>query len=80
MKIGSKISEWDDLPTKTRLIVGYRGPYNLDTNRSAYEIAGHKYKNRKTIYYLPSKKLLTGDEIGDFTELPTGTLIFLPST
>jgi hypothetical protein len=80
MKIGSKISEWDDLPTKTRLIVGYRGPYNLDKNRSAYEIAGRTYKNRKTIYYLPSKKLLTGDEIGDFTELPTGTQIFLPST
>lgn len=80
MKVGSKISEWDDLPAKTRLIVGYRGPYKLDKNRSVYEIAGHKYKNRKTIYYLPSKKLLPGDEIDDFTELPTGTLIFLPST
>ena len=80
MKTGSKISEWDDLPVETRLIVGYRGPYKLDKNQSAYDIAGHRYKNRKTIYYLPSKKLLAGDEIEDFTELPSGTLIFLPSS
>ena len=80
IKSGSKVSDWDDLPAKTRLIVGYRGPYKLYKNRSAYRIAGNKYKDRKTVYYLPSQKLLTGDEIDDFTQLPTGTLIFLPST
>jgi hypothetical protein len=80
IKSGSMISDWDDLPFKTRLIVGYRGPYKLYKNRSAYRIVGNKYKDRKTVYYLPSKKLLAGDEIDDFTQLPTGTLIFLPST
>ncbi len=80
IKSGSKVSDWDDLPAKTRLIVGYRGPYKLYKNRSAYRIAGNKYKDRKTVYYLPSKKLLAGDEIDDFTQLPAGTLIFLPST
>jgi hypothetical protein len=80
IKSGSQISDWDDLPIKTRLIVGYRGPYKLYKNRSAYQIAGKKYKDRKIVYYLPSKKLLAGDEIDDFTQLPTGTLIFLPST
>lgn len=80
IKSGPNISDWDDLPVKTRLIVGYRGPYKLRKNRSAYRIAGNKYKDREIVYYLPSKKLLAGDEIADFTQLPTGTLIFLPST
>jgi N-acetylmuramoyl-L-alanine amidase len=80
IKLGSMISDWDDLPAKTRFIVGYRGPYKLYKNHYAYRIAGHEYKDRKTIYYLPSKKLLAGDRIGDFKQLPTGTLIFLPNT
>ena len=80
IKIGSMISDWDDLPAKTRLIVGYRGPYELYKDRSAYQIAGPKYKDRKTIYYLPPKKLLVGDKINDFKGLPKGTLIYLPNT
>ena len=80
IKVGSMISDWDDLPAKTRLIVGYRGPYTLSNGRSAYKIAGKKYKDRKTIYYLPPKRLLAGDKINDFKNLPKGTLIFLPNT
>ncbi len=80
INVGSMISDWDDLPAKTRLIVGYRGPFELHKGRSAYQIAGKKYKDRKTIYYLPPKKLLAGDKINDFKGLPKGTLIYLPNT
>jgi len=80
MKVGSMISDWDDLPAKTKLIVGYRGPFELHKGRSAYQIAGKKYKDRKTIYYLPPKKILAGDKIYDFKGLPKGTLVFLPDT
>ena len=80
VKSGSLISDWDDLPVKTRLIVDYRGPFKLHKNQSAYGIAGNNYKDRMTVYYLPSQKLMAGDEIEDFSELPTGTLMFLPST
>ena len=80
IKSGSSISDWDDLPAGTRLIIGYRGPYTLHKNRTAYRITGLKYKDQKTIYYLPPKKLLSGIEIKDFNRLPAGTLIFLPST
>lgn len=80
IKYGSAISDWDDLPARTRLIIGYRGPYRLHKNRTAYRIAGLKYKDQKTIYYLPPKKLLGGDQIKDFNRLPAGTLVFLPST
>ena len=78
IKYGSMISNWDDLPVKTKIIIGYHGPFKIYKDRSAYQIAGVKYKDRKTIYYLPTQKLLAGDNIKDFSELPSGTLIFLP--
>ncbi|MGB5749592.1 MAG: peptidoglycan recognition family protein [Desulfobacterales bacterium] len=80
IKPGSMINDWDDLPAKTRLIIGYKGPYKLNKDRTAFRIAGFKYKDHETIYYLPSKKLLNGNKIRDFSQLPIGTYIFLPST
>jgi hypothetical protein len=78
IKYGSMISNWDDLPVKTKIIIGYRGPFKIQKDRSAYQIAGVKYKDRKTIYYLPTQKLLAGNNIRDFNDLPSGTLVFLP--
>ena len=75
---GSMISDWDDLPAKTRLIIGYKGPFPVRKNRSAYRIAGAGYKDPKIIYYLPSNQLLGGNRIKDFNRLQAGTLVFLP--
>jgi len=72
------ISDWDDLPVRTKIIIGYRGPFEIHKDRTAYRIAGFKYKDKKTIYYLPGQKLLAGNKIKNFNTLPTGTLIFLP--
>jgi N-acetyl-anhydromuramyl-L-alanine amidase AmpD len=80
IKPGSMINDWDDLPAKTRLIIGYKGPYRLNKERTPFRIAGFKYKDHETIYYLPSKKLLNGNRIRDFNQLPIGTFIFLPVT
>lgn len=80
IKNGTMISDWDDLPIKTRLIIGYKGPFAVDKNRSAYRIAGNGYKDPKTIYYLPSNQVLSGNKIQDFSRLQAGTLIFLPAT
>ncbi len=80
IKHGSIINDWDDLPAKTRLIIGYKGPFRINKNRTAFSIAGFKYKDQKTIYYLPPNKLLNGKEIRDFSQLPIGTYIFLPAT
>lgn len=80
IKYGSKISDWDDLPVKTKIIIGYRGPFRIHKDRTAYRIAGLKYKDRETIYYLPNQGLLAGNKIKDFYKLPTGTLVFLPSS
>lgn len=79
IKSGSAIYDWDDLPVRTRLIIGYKGPYQLRKDQSAYRIAGNGYKDQRTIYYLPSKLLLGGDKIEDFSRLQHGTLVFLPA-
>ncbi len=79
VKNGSMIDDWDDLPVRTRLIIGYRGPYELRKNRSAYRIAGKDYNAQDTIYYLPSNQLLSGNAIKDFSRLQAGTLVFLPA-
>jgi hypothetical protein len=76
---GSMINDWDDLPAKTKLIIGYEGPFRLSKKRSAYGIAGKKYKDPQTIYYLPPNQLLGGNKIEDFSRLQAGTLVFIPS-
>ncbi len=75
---GSKISDWDDLPLKTRLLVGYKGPFPITKVQTAYKIAGNKYKASETIYYLSPGRLMTGDKMGDFSRLPKGAKIYLP--
>jgi hypothetical protein len=80
IKTGSMISDWDDLPIKTRLIVGYKGAFKLTEDQYAFQIAGTMYKDQRTIYYLPSKKLLSGNKINNFKRLQSGTLVFLPQS
>jgi len=78
IKNGAVISDWDDLPVSTRLLIGYKGPFPVSKDRSAYSIAGARYKDPQTIYYLPSRQLLRGNKIKDFSRLQAGTLVFLP--
>ncbi len=75
---GSRIPDWDDLPRKTQLIVGYQGPFLITDAVTAYGIAGQKYKDRGTVYFLPPGHVKTGDDITDFSNLPKGTQVYLP--
>ncbi|MDD9303452.1 MAG: N-acetylmuramoyl-L-alanine amidase [Desulfobacter sp.] len=75
---GSRIKDWDDLPAGTRLVVGYKGPFTITPEKTAYKIAGQKYKQKTIIYYLPGPGLLSGDMINDFSDLPKGVRVYLP--
>ncbi|WP_027362795.1 N-acetylmuramoyl-L-alanine amidase [Desulfospira joergensenii] len=75
---GAQISDWDDLPIKTRLIIGYQGPHKITKDRTAYRIAGSAYKSEKTVYHFPSGRVTTGNKVKDFSQLPRGTEIYLP--
>ena len=76
---GSGISDWDDLPPQTKLILGYKGPFKITDSQTAFKIAGHHYNDGKTVYYLPGGGLICGDQITDFSNLPKGTQIYLPA-
>lgn len=75
---GSAIRDWDDLPVGTRLVVGYKGPYAITKTRTAYGIAGKKYKDKFVIYHLPQLGPIQGDKVADFNDLPRGATIYLP--
>jgi N-acetyl-anhydromuramyl-L-alanine amidase AmpD len=77
-KNGRAVSDWDELPEKTRLIIGYRGPYRITSKQNPRKIAGNRYNHPTVLYYYPSYKLIAGNKIQDFRKLPTGTLLFLP--
>jgi hypothetical protein len=79
MKNGSQISDWDDLPSETKVIVGYKGPYKVTSRRPPLKIAGMRYKKESTLYYFPNKRIIPGDQVKDFKRLPRGVLIFLPN-
>jgi len=78
VKNGRIISDWDDLPHMTRLIVGYRGPYPITPKQYPYQIAGQDYKSSQALYYYPSRKIVAGSDIRNFDKLPAGTLLFIP--
>ena len=80
IKTGSTISDWDDLPIKTRMIIGYKGPYRIDKDQYAFQLAGSLYKDQRTIYYIPPKKIMSGNQIQNFKQLRSGTLVFLPQS
>lgn len=75
---GRVISDWDDLPSGTRLVVGYKGPFNLTKYKTAYKIAGAKFKDPGTIYNIPGRGPVPGNKISDFSDLPKGTGVYLP--
>ncbi len=75
---GSSLKDWDDLPAETRLIVGYKGPYTITPDQTAYRITGGKYKDKSVVYHMPSGRLVTGDNVKDFNALPIGVSLYLP--
>ena len=78
MKTGQQISDWDDLPSNTQIIIGYREPLTITRGRLPIKIAGKRYNDEKTLYYFPNKKLIPGDQIKSFNNIPAGVLVFLP--
>jgi hypothetical protein len=78
---GREVSDWDGLPENTRIIVGYRGPYEVTAGKPAGKIAGTSYNKKDTLYYFPNKKrIVAGDAVRDFKRLPEGVLFFLPAS
>ena len=78
MKSGKQISDWDDFPSNTKLIIGYRQPVRITATRHPLKIAGSWYNDRKTLYYFPNRSLIPGSQIANFKKLPDGVMVFMP--
>ncbi len=78
LKNGREIADWDDLPTNTRIIIGYQNPQAVTLKRSPLRIAGESYNQVQTLYYFPDNSLVPGDRVQDFKHLPKGVQVFVP--
>ena len=78
MKNGGQISDWDDFPTNTKLIIGYRQPVRITSKRLPLTVAGKQYNHPQTIYYFPDRSLVPGNRVKDFKDLPSGVFVFIP--
>ena len=78
MKNGKQIFDWDDFPSNTKLIIGYRQPVKITATRHPLNIAGKQYNDGKTLYYFPNRSLIPGNRVKDFKDLPSGVLMFIP--
>lgn len=76
---GNLIRDWDALPSGTKLIIGYKGPFVIQNveGKTAWGIARKAYNHSETIYLVPGEFLVTGDRVKDFNDLPRGTQVFL---
>lgn len=79
---GDQIRDWDSLPDKTRLIIGYEGPLLIEDKigKTPWGLAGKACNQSQTIYTIPGRGLVTGNNIGDFNDLPRGSKIFIKIT
>jgi hypothetical protein len=78
LKNGREIFDWDELPSGTKMIIGYRGPYKITSHRSLLKIVGKRYNQNETVYYFPNKNIICGDAVKDFRRLPGKVLVFVP--
>lgn len=79
VKDGTKIRDWDSLPSGVKMFTGYKGPFILGSTRgkTAWGLAGKKYNKKETIYYIPGSGIVTGDKMRSFNDLPKYSKIFL---
>lgn len=75
---GSQISDWDELPPRTKMIIGYRNNGRISQAKPPSKIAGSRYKDHKTVYYFPDASLVTGNIIKNFKKFPSGVQVYLP--
>lgn len=78
VKNGTQISDWDELPPRTKMIVGYRNNGHISSAKPPSKIAGSRYKDQNTVYYFPDTSLITGNIIKNFRRFPSGVQVYLP--
>jgi hypothetical protein len=76
---GDEVRHWNRLPAGTEVYLDLPGtPAGVLTReRTAWSIAAGDYDAATTLYVFPDGAARRGDEIGDWSAVPTGTRVFL---
>jgi hypothetical protein len=77
VRIGNQLSQGllNNLPDNTKVLIGYIYGGHITKGRSAYEVSGNRWNYPSTVYRMPDKQIITGDEL-DQNHIKRGTLIF----
>jgi hypothetical protein len=73
---GSAISQVAAIPDGTKVLVAYREISRPQTRSAIGEDLEDVYLASRTLYLFPDRTLRSGDQIANFTRLPTGVRLF----
>ncbi len=78
-RTGAQIPEWNDLPVGTEVYLDLpsRPTGVLSKEQTAWRIAGGDYDSDTTLYLFPEGRALRGDEITDWSNLSSGTAVYV---
>jgi N-acetylmuramoyl-L-alanine amidase len=78
-RTGDQIPEWNDLPVGTEVYLDLPSAPTgvLSKDQTAWRIAGGDYDSETTLYYFPEGRVLRGDEITDWSNLASGTAVYV---
>lgn len=86
-KRGNEIRNWKKIPVGTRVMLQGERRDNVpegvkvlgEDGPTAWDVAGHEYNAKTTIYFLPDGRVRTGDDLSDaeLKSLPKGTRLLV---
>jgi len=76
---------WKRLPAGTRVLLNVESDQNVDQGpiktlergKTAWSLAGPKYRNKTTFYFLPNGEVLPGHRVSDWDALPEHTRMIM---
>jgi len=73
---GDVITKQGPVPVGTKVLVAYRELPKPQSTNAVGESLQDVYLNSRTLYLFPDRTLRSGDQIGNFTELPSAIRVF----
>ncbi len=77
---GDQVKDWDQIPQGTRMLIRYQPPKTIGAlqGTTPWSMAGPRFNHPDSVYFIPPTQLIVGSEVGDFSNFPKGSLLFLP--
>lgn len=87
---GNRVAQqvrWSRIPKGTKVLLNYKvtasvtedkGPiYRITSDRTAWSIAGRKYRSSSVKYIFPGNRIVSGNRIKDWDNIPRGTYVIV---